>query len=145
MKKAKQLILILLVIIFSSLVTFKVKASEELEKPTNIEQMTVNEVNKLFYDLTDGIINHNSTKLPSGLIEQSAKTDLDILLVNNTIGGKLENVVVDFTYPENSSTGDTVVMVNAKVNYDNYYTKLYLFEYHVNASGKIYGYNVWVY
>lgn len=115
-------------------------------KVDNLEHTSIREVNELFYELTDGIINHNSLVLANDIFTPEVKRDLSILLVNNTIGGTINNVVVDFTYPENSSTGDTVIMVNSKISYeDGKYNKLYLFEYHVNADGKIYGYNMWVY
>ena len=115
-------------------------------KIDNLEHTSIREVNELFYELTDGIINHNSLVLANDIFTPEVKRDLSILLVNNTIGGTINNVVVDFTYPENSSTGDTVIMVNSKISYeDGKYNKLYLFEYHVNADGKIYGYNMWVY
>lgn len=56
------------------------------------------------------------------------------------------NIVADFTYPENSSTGDSVMMINAKLNCaGSNYNKMYLFELHIDANGKIYGYNIWVY
>lgn len=70
---------------------------------------------------------------------------------SNDISGKEElaytsEIVVDYTKPSQSSTGDTVVMVNIKEQYDNWrYNKLYLFEFHVNIDGDIYGYNVWQY
>ena len=115
-------------------------------KVDNLEHTSIREVNELFYELTDGIINHNSLVLANDIFTPEVKRDLSILLVNNTIGGTINNVVVDFTYPENSSTGDTVIMVNSKISYeDGKYNKLYLFEYHVNADGKINGYKMWVY
>ena len=66
---------------------------------------------------------------------------------NNDINADiLTNFVIDFTYPENSTTGDTVIMANTKAWLNgNKANVIYLFEFHVNSDGIIYGYNVWAY
>lgn len=53
---------------------------------------------------------------------------------------------IDRIYPNNSSTKDCVIMANIKLSYNqSEYNNLYLYEFHVNAEGQIYGYNIWVY
>lgn len=65
---------------------------------------------------------------------------------NNIIGDVISDVVVDFTYPENSTTGDTVIMANTRIWANgNTVNCVYLFEFHINSEGLIYGYNVWAY
>lgn len=65
---------------------------------------------------------------------------------NNIIGDVISEVVVDFTYPENSTTGDTVIMANTRVWANgNTVNCVYLFEFHINSDGLIYGYNIWAY
>lgn len=64
---------------------------------------------------------------------------------SNTIGSMgISEIVVDRVEPDNSFTGDVVLMTNVKLTYEGY-NKLYLFEFHVNADGVIYGYNIWQY
>lgn len=92
----------------------------------------------------------NTGKIDKDLATPEARQRINEFIKNNKINeksyGKLVDTTLDFTYPEDSSTGDTVVMINAKIEYLNgKYNKLYLFEYHINAEGKIYGFNAWVY
>ena len=55
------------------------------------------------------------------------------------------SITIDRIYPDTSTTGDTVLMVNTIAQYSRGYSQAYLFEFHVNADKKIYGYNIWVY
>lgn len=138
MKTLKHYITIILLVITCVSV---VNASEN---NTNIEKMNIKEINNLMYNLTDSYIKHNTDTIDTSVFTDNIIGDIINYTNNNNIGGEIRNIVVDFTYPDNSSTGDTVIMVNTKVKYSEY-DKLYLFEYHINADGKIYGFNAWVY
>lgn len=138
MKNLKHYITIILLVITCVSV---VNASEN---NTNIEKMNIKEINSLMYNLTDSYIKHNTDTIDTSVFTDNIIGDIINYTNNNNIGGEIRNIVVDFTYPDNSSTGDTVIMVNTKVKYSEY-DKLYLFEYHINADGKIYGFNAWVY
>lgn len=138
MKSLKHYITIILLVITCVSV---VNASEN---NTNIEKMNIKEINSLMYNLTDSYIEHNTDTIDTSIFTDNIIGDIINYTNSNNIGGEIRNIVVDFTYPDNSSTGDTVIMVNTKVKYSEY-DKLYLFEYHINADGKIYGFNAWVY
>lgn len=61
---------------------------------------------------------------------------------NNIDSTVFSDKSIEFINADNSSTEDTVIMANAKLYYKDY-NKLYLFEFHMNESGSIYGYNIW--
>lgn len=138
MKTLKHYITIILLVITCVSV---VNASEN---NANIEKMNIKEINSLMYNLTDSYIKHNTDTIDTSVFTDNIIGDIINYTNSNNIDGEIRNIVVDFTYPDNSSTGDTVIMVNTKVKYSEY-DKLYLFEYHINADGKIYGFNAWVY
>lgn len=110
----------------------------------NIETRTCrNEVSDIILD----ILKHDESSLNvkaqyftndcfAEVIEYTKENDINSSIVSE--------LVVDYTTPSNSSTGDTVIMANTKIQYKQY-NKLYMFELHVNKEGKIYGFNAWVY
>ena len=62
------------------------------------------------------------------------------------ITGIISEKAIDIVTPQDSETSDTVLMCNIRLsNNENIYNKIYLFEFHINADGKIYGYNIWTY
>ena len=61
---------------------------------------------------------------------------------NNIDSTVFSDKSIEFINADNSSTEDTVIMANVKLYYKDY-NKLYLFEFHMNESGSIYGYNIW--
>lgn len=102
-----------------------------------------NEISDIILD----ILKHDEASLQTK--SQYFTNDCFYDVLQYTKNNKVEStvipeLVVDYTTPSNSSTGDTVIMANTKVYYKSY-NKLYLFEFHVNQDGKIYGYNIWVY
>lgn len=138
--KVKVLILSVIMIVSS----FIVVSASETKQQNNLEKMTIRELNSVFYNITDCYINHTKGNLPFELMTEEASKNIKDFTENNDINGEIRNTIVEFTYPDNSSTGDTVIMVNSKIKYEGY-DKIYLFEYHINADGKIYGFNTWVY
>lgn len=130
-------------------ISITLRASAEDIVDDNIETMSYNEVNKTFSDLIFGFVNKDTSVIQSRASMFSSDVYENLkgyCQVNDIGGGCVSDIVIDYTTPNNSSTGDTVVMVNAKIWFDDQsYNKLYLFEFHVNAGGDIYGYNIWVY
>lgn len=112
----------------------------------NTDALTCNTVIK---DIVYSIISHNADNMNKYVAAFSTDTYTDITnyIANNNIEvSSLSDITVDYIYPDKSSTGDTVIMANAKAwNKEQTYNMLYLFEFHVNSVGDIYGYNVWVY
>jgi hypothetical protein len=143
MKKILALVVLSLSLICGTL-TIYANNTEDVK----IENLSQKEVNRIVSSVTYGVFNNDTSD-----ITEYAKYftgDCFTNLYNYTMENNLEHEsvvssVIDFTYPENSSTGDTVIMVNAQILYDSTHKGLYLFEYHVDANGDIYGYNIWVY
>lgn len=102
-----------------------------------------NEISDVILD----ILKHDESSLQTKLqyFTNDCFYDVSQYTKNNKVESTIiPELVIDYTTPSNSSTGDTVIMANAKVQYKSY-NKVYLFEFHVNQDGKIYGYNVWIY
>lgn len=144
MSKNKRLLVRLLITVMLLSTSILVYASNNSK--SNIHDFTVREVNDIFYNITEGILDGNVSYTYGNIFESDVFDELNSYGLEAKIGGDISNIVVDFVDVPYSSTGDIVIMVNTKVDYENgKYNKLYLFEYHINANGKIYGYNVWVY
>lgn len=148
--KIASLVIFCLVI---TLISAPVKKTSAIDSESgdarNIEEMSKAECDKLMEEFIRAVMNNDVSFVESyaDIFEDGTKREIYEYIESNDIGGEgIENLVVDFTYPDNSSTGDTVIMANVKIWYDGYkYNLLYLFELHINAQGDIYGYNTWVY
>jgi len=142
------LVVIMVIVCFGSLLTVKA-SSESAIQVSNIEDLSKDECEDLFKTLLIAIVNHDINFMNQyvGVFTPECYNDMYQYIQNNDIGSNvISNVTLDFTYPDESSTGDSVVMLNTKVWYDNQtYNNLYLFEFHINSSGDIYGYNIWAY
>lgn len=69
----------------------------------------------------------------------------DYVQGNSLKAGSIIERSVEYIKPENSATGDTIVMVNLKAQFIQQYNLCYLFEYHIDTSGKICDFTVWQY
>lgn len=148
MKKIGYSIIIIIALAIS---TVSVKASEtETEiievRTTNVEDMTDSEVTELSKYVVNSIVDKSisSMKQYNDCFTNEALTQIQWYVTNNKISGTPSNIVSDWVYPEYSTTGDSVLMINAKIQNENF-NNLYLVELHINKDGKIYGYNVWAY
>lgn len=147
MKKTIYYVLCLILTIFS--IENIIYASEQYNETINLEQMHKNDCDKTIINIVNAIVNNDTQYIydNSEMFETNCLYKLDETIRNYKVeGNKLSNIVIDFTYPENSSTGDSVIMVNTLIwKADKSYNLAYLFEFHINKDGKIYGYNIWVY
>lgn len=137
----KYLLLIISLITILSFTSIVYADNKSLEKATESDcNLTINNICR-------AIINSNSEALleNTDYFENTAYKSVYDYINTNKIEGTCSNIVIDTTYPNNSSTGDFVIMANCKVNVQQGYNLVYLFEFHVNKDGKIYGFNAWVY
>lgn len=145
MTKNKSTIITLLLVLFCTINILKVNAMEL--KSIDFNNIESRECKNEISDIILDVLKHDEVSLRTKALYFTNDCLYDIIQYtkNNTVDSTVvTELVVDYTTPSNSSTGDTVIMANAKIYY-NSYNKLYLFEFHVNQEGKIYGYNVWVY
>lgn len=116
---------------------------------TNIEKMTMNEMNSSIMGIISSAIDSNDTELLNykDLFTEDCLEKYRRNIVNtNLITGILSEKAIDIVKPQDSETSDTVLMCNIRLcNNENIYNKIYLFEFHINTDGKIYGYNIWAY
>lgn len=121
--------------------------SEKSEISTeNIEDMTYLECKQVAdYMISDIIAGRNENlSTYEKLFTEDAITEFLSYIDKSNVKGTVSSVVIDWVYPEYSSSEDSVMFINYKV-YDGSYNNVYLLELHINKSGKIYGYNVWAY
>jgi hypothetical protein len=148
-KVAARIICIILVLTMVISCISVVASAESNPLDKNLNELSSRQVNALIDELVYGIATHDTSVLQnnSGMYATDCYTYLYDYIENNDINSyDISDLTIDYTYPSGSSTGDTVIMANAKVWYDNQtYNMLYLFEFHVDSHGDIYGYNVWLY
>lgn len=150
-KKVLSILLSLSILILSYNLVLKVNANNTLDivQVENLETMSKNDCEDIMIDLLIAIINNDTSFMYKyiGMFTSDCYDTMYQYISSNDINSSIiSNMTLDFTYPDNSSTGDSVMMLNTKVWYDNQsYNLLYLFEFHINSAGDIYGFNVWTY
>lgn len=126
---------------------FSVTASASDIAALNMEEASLSECNQVMEEVIKGILNCNTSFISqnTALFSSTCYDKISKYTYNNGINGRsIDNIVIDFTYPDGSSSGDSVIMANTKIRYAEY-TKLYLFEFHIDNNGDIYGFNAWQY
>lgn len=125
-----------------------VNASAEWHNQSNnLEKMNRTECNSIIQSISTSIINNNVQSLSanSNYFEPQAYKSVIDFINRDSVKGSIIDSIIEFTYPDYSSTGDSVVMANYKLSIGNKHNILYLFEFHINKDGKIYGFNAWEY
>ena len=109
--------------------------------------MNRTECNSIIQSISTSIINNNLKSLSanSDYFEAPAYKSVADFINRDSVKGSIIDSIIEFTYPDNSSTGDSVVMANYKLSIGNKHNILYLFEFHINKEGRIYGFNAWEY
>ena len=117
------------------------------KKVYNLEKMNRTECNSIIQSISTSIINNNLKSLSanSDYFEAPAYKSVADFINRDSVKGSIIDSIIEFTYPDNSSTGDSVVMANYKLSIGNKHNILYLFEFHINKEGRIYGFNAWEY
>ena len=135
-----------LVLLISTLILIASTISASADT-VNLEQMNRAKCNSVIQSIGASIINSDVQALYSNAtyFETSAYESVYKFIERNSIKGGVIDNVIEFTYPDGSSTGDSVIMSNYKISLGNGHNVLYLFEFHINSNGKIYGFNAWEY
>lgn len=152
MKKRITIIYVVVIMVLATSILYVNRSNvSAASSPSNIEDMQYSELQETALYLAQSVIFKNESIISEHRLDElftSSAYDKYIKLVkNNEIGGEMiGDCIADVTYPDESSTGDTVLMVNSKVWYNSKeYNQLNLLEFHVNKDGKIYDFNVWMY
>lgn len=152
MKRKNKLRQIISIFILSLSLTISSTASAVEKKETSkdsLENITDTEREEFALSLTQSILSNNTDFMQANTdkFTTDVYSKLTTYIERNTLGEPaIINSCYDYITPNNSSTGDSVIMENVKIGYDDYkYNKVFLFEYHVNSNGDIYGYNIWQY
>lgn len=142
----KRIVSLILAVMF--MFSFNIN-SYATEINNNLETATLEFRNQTVFDILTAIINKDKKYISENVSLFNSKTYEDMLNFidnSNIANGEIGDMVVDIVTPNNSTTGDTVLMVNTKIWYNNQaYNQAYLFEFHINSSGDIYGFNIWAY
>lgn len=147
MKKAIYSLVITMAIALSSITVYA--SSGENINTINIEQLSSKELNDAMVDIIESALNQDDEAVLEcrEYFTNNSFEDYRRNIVNSGIlSGTLVEKAFDIVTPSNSDTDDTVIMCNIRIS-DNVtiYNKLYLFEFHINEAGSIYGFNVWAY
>ena len=149
--KVKTRVLIIVTIVLIASQFNIVRATTNNSEQTNINLETLSEIDRKEYmnNIFKAIYNKDNTYILNNtalFTEDCYEKLLEYIESNNIDSSVIGDVVIDTITVNDSSTGDCVVMLNAKIWYgDQEYNKVYLLEFHINAEGRIYGYNIWVY
>ena len=149
--KKRIISVIVIIVLAASILYLNRSNASAASSPSNLEDMQYSELQETALYLAQSIIFKDEAIISEHRLDElfnSSAYDKYINFVNNNeIGGEmLGDCVADLTYPDESSTGDTVLMINSKIWYDSKeYNQLNLLEFHINKDGKIYGFNVWMY
>lgn len=134
-----------LVVALTSLISYRDQAFGKNELIDEFDMTSSSKCQDQVTELIEAIITGDNTGLDKfqRVIPSTILKEMKGYASNNNIDSTVfSNKSIEFINADNSSTEDTVIMANVKLYYKDY-NKLYLFEFHMNESGSIYGYNIW--
>jgi len=152
MKKLK--LASILVVISILLISLPVKATEGATRENtglstnDVTKMTQEEYTYVFTELARDVLEKQAvaTDIYYNSFTQECVFNYADYVIENTLKGKsITERSVEYVTPDNSGTGDTVIMVNLKTTFIKQYNMCYLFEYHIDTNGKISSFKVWQY
>lgn len=148
--KASIILVLMSVVLISNTNILNIKASENQEVMNyNLETMQKIDRDDYIRNIFKAIYNKDITYIQNNtalFTEDCYDKLIQYIETSNINSNNISDTVIDSITVENSSTGDFVIMLNTKIWYENQeYNKLYLTEFHINANGRVYGYNIWVY
>lgn len=111
------------------------------------ESLSQNERDQRITALITALYSGNMSEMRkmAHLFTSSAYEDLTDYIATGSFGnGTITKLVTDYISVDNSSCGDYTAMVNMKITRSQL-DYIYLLEFHFNAAGEIYGYNIWEY
>lgn len=126
---------------YAGTVDSNTKEVEQSEKKISVEQMTVIEKYEYANKVINAIIDSQVYEIGDYF---TSECYANIIRDNTYYLGSASTLVCDGIQVSNSSNKDFVLMCNTKLM-DRGTNYAYLFELHINADGKIYGYNIWAY
>lgn len=148
--KASIILVLMSVVLISNTNILNIKASENQEVINyNLETMQKIDRDDYIRNIFKAIYNKDITYIQNNtalFTEDCYDKLIQYIETSNINSNNISDTVIDSITVENSSTGDFVIMLNTKIWYENQeYNKLYLTEFHINANGRVYGYNIWAY
>lgn len=152
--KMKYLFIAIIIVVISMAFISKCsnKSKNDIEddnkSASNILEMSTEEQKILARDIVKAIVNNDFSEVKNKmyLLDSQCYYDLTRYASSSEISnGNMSEIVVEHVPVEKSSTADDVLICNTKIWFDDAsYNMIYTFEFHVNAEGFIYGYNIWV-
>jgi len=157
---------IIAIIVTICLMTVSIKSSIVHANSTDTTVLDLNfahreNVGEVIRDITYAVLNKDHSEIADyrQFFTSTAYSRIELAAMDNNLipinEFSVTSLVIDYTTPYKSTTEDTVIFANIKCNIEGridaagneveVYNKLILFEYHVNADGLIYGYNIWQY
>lgn len=119
-------------------------ASADETKQISVEQMTVSERYDFAGDIVSAILSNDTAELQKIAPYLTSDCYSKLLRSKVEFNGPVTRMICDKIEVNNSSDKDCVLMCNTMV-INGAVNNAYLFELHIDANGKVYGYNIWVY
>lgn len=129
-------------LVCTTLAVSQVNATETVN--VSIEELEKAELNRLMSGIVKGVASGSIDKYEVYFESDAYEKMLQYIGKNKLIQPNAYDNIVDRASTSCSSSDDCVVLVNSKFIYEDV-KLLYMFEFHVNSSGKIYGLNIWSY
>lgn len=160
MKILNKVLTVLIAVIFTLSVVIAVRASEQTKAQEGVIEVVVkyemqNEITETAFDLeqiTRDIISEsiNLNALNSNRYGVSFTSDMNKKLYGTSTldaiyNSKIIELESHYIIPENSSSGDVVIILDTRMINPNNQEFLVMFEYHLNSNKEVYGMNTWVY
>lgn len=134
--------IIAMTLVCTALAVSQVNAAETVN--VSIEELEQAELNRLMSGILKGVASGSIDKYEVYFESDAYEKMLQYIGKNKLIQPNAYDNIIDRVDVSYSSSDDCVVLVNSKFIYEDV-KLLYLFEFHVNSSGKIYGLNIWSY
>ena len=152
----KKIITILVSIMLTLSIMTIVKADSQIGVTEQIAkynlQREIDETTLEFEQITQDIINQNislgnlSSNRYNIIFDSTINSKLkDTETLDDIYFSEIKEIESYYIIPENTSSGDLVIVVDTRVVNDKNNEFLVLFEYHINSGGRVYGMNTWVY
>lgn len=154
MKKLNKILIIITAVVITLSIIFSVKAQEGLSKD-QAKYLLMSEIENVtsdFENLTDDLINRklNVSNLSSNsygiaFTKSASEKFKNTRTLDDLYLSELTEIESHYIIPENTTSGDLIIVVDARMVNEKDNEFLVLFEYHINSGNQVYGINTWVY
>lgn len=154
MKKLKNILVVLAVVIFTLSIIVNARAEDGVSKSaakyalqSEIDKTTYNfeELTKEIIGKNTSLSNLNSNNYGISFNIDTNKKFENTKTLDSLFLSEITEIESYYITPENSSSGDLVIMVDIRMVNEKDNEFIAIFEYHINSGNQVYGINTWIY